>query len=58
MPTDLRPRARQERDLSPPLAIIAVCILLSLVTILVSAGERPSGETSQLTPIESALATF
>jgi hypothetical protein len=52
------PRPLPERSLYPPVAIIALCILLSLVTILPIAGERRSSEISQLMPIESALATF
>jgi hypothetical protein len=58
MPTQLRLRAQPDRSLSPPFAIVAVCILLALVTILVVAGERQSGEMSQVTPIESALASL
>jgi hypothetical protein len=41
-----------------PLAIVALCIFLSLVTLVVIAGERRSSERSQLTPIESASATL
>jgi hypothetical protein len=41
-----------------PLAIVALCIFLALVTLVVIAGERRSSERSQLTPIESASATL
>ena len=54
MAMDLRP----DEGLRAPLAIVALCILLSLVTLLVITGERRSGERSQLTPIESASATL
>lgn len=58
MPTDLRLPAQPDRSLSPPFAIVAVCILLALVTILVIAGETRSGEMSGLGPIASALAAL